>query len=261
MCTHSLKSHWPPLQTQVAGTVVANLVSVSQEIVIARRFRGPPNSANGGYACGVLAEGINGGAMITLRLPPPLDHPLTLTGDGAQSRLVDGNALMGEGAAAELDLEVPEAPSLTVATEAARHYPGFDFHPFEECFVCGPRRAEGDGLRIFPGRVDGGGPAAAPWTPHESLRGIDGLVDRRYVWSALDCPSYFGLHRLPMALLGRLTARIDRVPAVEERLIAMGWPLQVDGRKHHAGSALVSADGELLASATAVWIELGDLSA
>jgi len=51
------------------------------------------------------------------------------------------------------------------------------------------------------------------------------------------------------------------VPAAGERLIAMGWPLQVDGRKHHAGSALFSADGELLASAAAVWIELGDLTA
>jgi hypothetical protein len=36
----------------------------------------------------------------------------------------------------------------------------------------------------------------------------------------------------------------------------MAWRIALDGRKRHAGSALFTARGELLASARAVWIEL-----
>ena len=53
-----------------------------------------------------------------------------------------------------------------------------------------------------------------------------------------------GSMNAPMALLGRLTARIDRLPEVGERLVAIGWPMGVDGRKHFAGSALLDADGD-----------------
>jgi hypothetical protein len=229
---------------------------MNHEVVIDRRFRGPPNSANGGYACGVVAAGVEGDAVVTLRVPPPLDHAMTLSGDGSASRLLDGETLVGEASAADLELEVPTPPSLAEAADASRRYAGFDSHPFEECFVCGPNRDEGDGLRIFPGRLGVGGPSAAPWVPHHSLGTSEGLIDRRHVWAALDCPSYFGLERLPLALLGRLTARIDRVPAVGEQLIAMGWEIDVDGRKYHAGSALVTPDGEVLARGLAIWIEL-----
>lgn len=230
--------------------------AMNQEVVISHRFRGPPNSANGGYACGVVAAGIEGDAVVTLRLPPPLDHPMTLSSDGSESRLLDGEALVGEASTADLELDVPEAPSLEEAADASRRYAGFDFHPFEECFVCGPNRDEGDGLRIFPGRLLEGGPSVAPWAPHASLGTPEGLIDRRHVWAALDCPSYFGLDRLPLALLGRLTTQIDRVPRVGEQLISMGWEIDVDGRKHRAGSALVTPDGEVLARGLATWIEL-----
>ena len=45
-----------------------------QSIRIDRRFCGPPNSGNGGYVCGLLAAHIDGGAEITLRVPPPLEQ-------------------------------------------------------------------------------------------------------------------------------------------------------------------------------------------
>jgi hypothetical protein len=38
-----------------------------QTMTIARRFRGPPNSGNGGYVCGMLARHIAGAAEVTLR--------------------------------------------------------------------------------------------------------------------------------------------------------------------------------------------------
>jgi hypothetical protein len=76
------------------------------------------------------------------------------------------------------------------------------------------------------------------------------------VWSALDCPSYFALGTTPIAVLGRITAAIDRVPLVGEQLIAMGWPMGTDGRKLYSGSALATPAGEVLAKAATTWIEL-----
>jgi hypothetical protein len=225
-------------------------------ITIERRFCGPPQSANGGYAAGVVAEGVNGTAEVTLRLPPPLDTPMTLTGDWAESALMDGDHLVGEAIAAELDLAVPEPPSFDEATAASHRYVFADgSHLYPTCFVCGTDRTD-DGLHIFPGPVDRSDLVAAPWVPDASLGTTGEPIDPRYVWSALDCPSYFGLGSTPLALLGRLTARIDRVPVVGERLIAMGWPTGADGRKRYSGSALATAEGEIIARAAAIWIEL-----
>jgi hypothetical protein len=187
-----------------------------------------------------------------------LDRLMELVGDGEQSTLMDGDVLVAEAMATTLTLEVPPPPSLEAAVEASQRYVGFDDHLFESCFVCGPVRKPGDGLRIFPGAIEPKGLVAGPWTPDQSLVGDDGGVDLRYVWAALDCPSYFGLVPSPLALLGRLTAAIDRAPEVGEPLIAMGWAHRSDGRKHFCGSAIASADGEVIARADAIWIELRD---
>jgi hypothetical protein len=80
------------------------------------------------------------------------------------------------------------------------------------------------------------------------------------VWAALDCPSYFGLPSAPLALLGRLTASIEVLPEIGEPLVAIGWPIETEGRKYFAGSALANRDGEVLARAAATWIELEGLS-
>jgi len=229
---------------------------MSQEIVIDPRFRGPPNSANGGYACGVVGEGIDGIATATLRRPPPLDVPLSLVGDSEHVRLMDGEDLVGEAVPDSLDIVVPNGWDFDSAMAASKGYVGFADHPFPTCFVCGPDRTPGDGLRIFPGRLEGSAVVAAPWAPDESLAGAGGLVEPRHVWAALDCPSYFGLDDAPMALLGRLTARIDRLPEIGERLVAIGWPMGVEGRKHFAGSALRDADGDDIAAAQSTWIEI-----
>jgi hypothetical protein len=56
-------------------------------------------------------------------------------------------------------------------------------------------------------------------------------------------------------VLGRLTARVDRVPELGERCVVVAWPLGSDGRKHGAGTALYTDSGELLGLARALWIE------
>ena len=228
---------------------------MQRDIVIDRRFRGPPESANGGYAAGILAEGVDGTAVATLRSPPPLDTSLTLDGDGKTSHLVDGEDLIGEAEAAGLELAVPVPPSLPEAAAASQRFVVHE-HIFPGCFVCGPERQPGDGLRLFAGPVEGSDLVAAPWTPDTSLAADGEPIDRRYVWATLDCPSYFALEGAPYAVLGRITAAIDRVPTVGEQLIAMAWPMGDDGRKRYSGSALATPDGEIIARAKAVWIEL-----
>jgi hypothetical protein len=226
---------------------------VRETVIIERRFRGPPSSANGGYACGLLGTRLDGPAQVTLRSPPPLDTPLAIERDGARVLLRDGETLVAEAAPTVLELDVPPPPSVDEAAAAAARYPGFDAHPFPSCFVCGPAREPGDGLRIFPGRVEGRALAAAPWRVEEP-------VAPTLVWAALDCPSWFGFHALHefrgAALLGRLTAEIDGLPRAGETHVLSGWLLGVDGRKIRCGSALHDAGGRLLARALATWIQV-----
>jgi hypothetical protein len=151
------------------------------------RFNGPPHSANGGYACGLVAHLARGPVEVSLRLPPPLGRPLRaeVTPDGGV-RVHDDGALVVEAVPApqpHLDLEVPGGVDLEAAQVASRGYAGFDEHPFPTCWTCGPDRHEGDGLRIFTGpvatsawsqppgsRTTSSTPATAAWRPPISGR-------------------------------------------------------------------------------------------
>ena len=46
------------------------------DVLIARQFRGPPNSGNGGYVCGVLGREFDGPSTAILRAIVPLDTPM-----------------------------------------------------------------------------------------------------------------------------------------------------------------------------------------
>jgi hypothetical protein len=50
------------------------------------------------------------------------------------------------------------------------------------------------------------------------------------------------------------------MPEVGEPLVAIGWPIEVAGRKSFAGAALANREGEVLARAAATWIEIEGLS-
>jgi hypothetical protein len=58
------------------------------------------------------------------------------------------------------------------------------------------------------------------------------------------------------SLLAGLTAEIVEPVPAGEQVVALGWPVEADGRKHHTASALLGADGRLLARARALWITL-----
>lgn len=228
-----------------------------QERTIDTRFNGPPTSANGGYAAGVAASELEGTVTATLRRPPPLDTVLEARREGDRVSLVGADGeLIVEAEPASLDLDVPDPVDLETATEAATRYPAYDEHIFPRCFVCGPERERGDGLRIFSGPVeDVEGTWAAPWTPDASLARPDGTVHDEVVWAALDCPGYFAVGRGEIsAVLGRMTAAVEHPVRAGEPHVAMSWPLGTEGRKLFAGSAIATPDGRVLARARTTWI-------
>ncbi|HVU78436.1 MAG TPA: hypothetical protein VHC67_12695 [Gaiellaceae bacterium] len=213
-------------------------------IVVDRRFRGPRGSGNGGYCCGLFAAAHGGDVVeVTLRLPPPLETPLELR-DG---RILVGADVVAEVREAELGIEPPDPVAFGDARASETAY--LD-SPFPECFVCGHARGE-DALHIHPGPVAGRDVHAATW------RVAADAVGPEFVWAALDCPGAYATEALGRGavVLGRLTARVDRVPEAGEECVAVAWKLGSDGRKHGAGTALFTGSGELLGLARAVWIE------
>jgi hypothetical protein len=227
-------------------------------LTIARRFCGPPDSGNGGYTCGLVANALPGVVAVTLRRPPPLDQELQLVRTPEGVALLDGDATVAEGRRAELALEPPPCPGLAVAAEAAARYHGLEQHAFPSCFVCGTGRDPGDGLRIFAGDAGVDGLVAAPWKPGGDLADADGRVRPEFVWAALDCPGAWAwLAELERPLvLGRLTASLDRPLRAGRLYIVGGWRLGRTGRKHESGTAVWSADGTVCARAQATWIEI-----
>lgn len=230
------------------------------QIVIARRFCGPPDSGNGGYTCGRLAAFLGGPAEVTLRAPPPLETPLHVSCGDAGARLLAGEREIASARPLEGALApAPAAPSLAEVEAAAPNYEGFASHIFPGCFVCGPTRNVGGGLRIFAAPIPGKDVAACAWQPDESLSRDGRTVATEFIWAALDCPGAFGLRKPGLLMvLGRLAAQIVRVPKVGERCIVAGWPEGSEGRKHRAGTAIYAEDREPIARASEIWVEFAD---
>lgn len=237
---------------------------MDERVEIARRFRGPPDSAQGGYACGLVAERVEGPcAAVSLRAPPPLERPLLRRRrDDGTVALLDGERLVAEGASGDLALDVPDPVPLDVAREASAACPWVDRHPFPGCFGCGPERSQDEAVAIVMGPVPGRDDLfAATWTPLAEFAGDDdGAVAPLFVWAALDCPTAVPAvpADAPASVLGRLEGRLVAPvrPGVPHTVVA--WPLGHDGRKHRGGAAIHGADGELCAYSEGLWIELRD---
>lgn len=241
------------------------------DLTIPARFSGPPTSANGGYTAGllaqVLAEGPAAGGLpktpieVTLRKPPPMEVPIPVTS-------ADGTLVAGEEGAVVAEAKVydgelrPVAPAtFEEAAAAEASCPGLARHPFPRCFVCGPDRAEGDGLRIFPGQIgetdDGLLRVAATWTPGESVSDAPGLVSLPATWAALDCTGgWAGDLTERWMVLGRLTGMVHSLPAVGAPHVVVGEGRAIEGRKAFTATSLYDDAGTLLATAEHVWISV-----
>jgi len=238
----------------------------SDSMIIPAQFRGPIESGNGGYVCGRLASHLPGCAAVRLKAPPPLETELRVQASDSEAQLLQQSRVIAEAKVAELELSPPARPSFAEAREAAKSFAGFTRHPFPQCFVCGPERAAGDGLRIFPGPIGSEPVVAAPWIPDKALANGSGRIHEEYLWAALDCPGYFAV--VPMlesgkaAVLGEMCARMDAAVEPNTNYVVTGWSLGQEGRKRYAGSAIFSATGHVVAMAEATWIEVsGSVSA
>jgi hypothetical protein len=217
-------------------------------VTIDRRYRGPRTSANGGYAAGLLGARLGDAAEVTLRLPPPLERPLTVRREGDRLVLEDGDVLVAEATAGDPDVVPPAAPDADTAAAAGDGVGAWGPPDFAECFVCGVR-SDGTGLGIHPGPIPGRkGLVATTWVARD--------VTPEVVWAAIDCPGAYaaGDPDRGQMVLGRMTARVDRLPEDGERCVVVGWPLGEEGRKLFAGTALYGASGDVLAVARQVWI-------
>lgn len=244
-------------------------------MIVPARFNGPPDSANGGYAAGLVAQMVLGAdpatvvadraVRVTLRRPPPLETALRvdtdpatgavrITADPPAGTVPVADAPSGAVLVAEAepvvgpDLStgpVPPPVALADAEVAGTAYPGFTDHPFPGCYVCGPRHP--DGLRIFPGPTAPGRTAAPFVVP------ADRTVPT--VWAALDCPGgWTVLAPGRPYLLGRMSATVAALPDAGARCVVVGELVATSGRKAEVRTALYDPAGRLLAAAQATWI-------
>jgi hypothetical protein len=246
------------------------------ELIVPRRFCGPPDSGNGGWTAGALAALDDADAPddhcgswppieVSLRQPPPLDTPLDVTAEAGVTTASFGGAPIATAHRVDRVLAEVEPVDPDAAAAASSSYPGHTFHPFPTCFACGTAREEADGLRIFPGPVGEGADGhrvTAPWTPHPSLHeDWHTYVDEHprasvaVTWAALDCiGGWAGDLTERLMVLGRMTARIDDLPVIGEPHVVVGEGRGRDGRKTFTASTLYDADGRVVATAEHTWI-------
>jgi hypothetical protein len=243
------------------------------EIMVPRRFCGPPSSGNGGWSAGALAAVTVERAdhaepwpaiTVALHQPPPLDTELPVSTDDGWTLATYGGSIVGRARVAEHELPEVPAVSAEVARAATAAYRGFGAHPFPTCFTCGTGREEGDGLRIFPGDVpdDEQRRVAAPWTPHPSVAedwhtyqesARDASVP--VAWAALDCVGGWStdIEERPM-VLGTITLRLDSLPRIGEEHVVVGAMRGHEGRKTFTMATLYDSSGTVVATAEHVWI-------
>jgi hypothetical protein len=238
---------------------------VAERVVIDRRYRGLERVAQGGYSSGLLAGFLDGPARVKLRAPVPMERPLRVEVVPGGVELHGDAGVLAAASATELDLEPPERVTVAEAERASGSYPGHRHHPFPGCFCCGPDRAAGDGLRIFPGPLPGRDAVAAPWTPAADFADERGFVRPEVVWAAFDCPQLWALivsaprdssdHVVTAALETELRGPVQ----TGARHSVLAWPIGGEGRRLSAGAALLTEAGEAVAVSrqTAVIAEAG----
>jgi len=172
--------------------------------------------------------------------------------------------LVATGSPASVDIEIPQPPDFNAASAASARYRGFESHFYPGCFVCGPERGHGDGLRIFAGPVEPGkgpdGTVAASWIPDESLADSSGKISAEYLWAVLDCPGAYSFPEPESGtiLLGELCVDIRGSVVADEKCVLIGWEIKQDGRKHYTGTALFGESGSCRAVGYATWFEVPD---
>lgn len=237
-------------------------MTTTTTVVVPETHVGPPSMGHGGYVAGLLAPRIPGAAQVTLRRATPVGVPLSLVDDGTgRWELRDGDDLVAEAEPADLDLDVPPVPTVEAARAAETGSPsrwnGQGVHPI--CFGCGLAREDdlGLGLGVGPVEVDGTRQVAAVWRPPARFAEDDGIVDPHIVLAALDCPGAMAwiAENTFAGLLGRIVAEQAGPVRAGVDHVVTAWRIERDGRKLFSGTALATADGEVLARTRQTWFE------
>ena len=238
-----------------------------RDVVVEERFRGPPQSGNGGYVGGLFSKTIDssgrGDVEVTLRSPIPLDKRMQVTrqNDGTAA-IMDGETLIAEVKPVQWEMEVPAPPEWEEIKAAAPKSLAFKpnindllpgqtgFHPI--CFCCGVEHDSG--LQVCVAPI--GNQVAAVWETKESWGLSDGLLPIEFLWTAMDCPGQFAYMEqgIRTGMLGRITAAVIERPSAGETLLVSAWTIVVEGKKHFAGSAIFDRSGKLYCKAKTIWI-------
>lgn len=231
---------------------------------IESKYNGPPGSGNGGYVAGLLASYHDVSCVrVRLHKPPPLETQMGIVRDGDRLWLEHQEEIVAQSVESSLDLEVPSIPSYALAKEASQSYPGFERHAFPYCYVCGPKRKESDGLRLFTGLGSTGDYVAAPFYTFDELYNADGQMTIETVYAALDCPGAYAITQIDeekVLVLGEILVDIIEPIHKGDKLIVMGWHLGKDRKKNFSGTAIINQAGDIKAKAKATWIEIDPLT-
>lgn len=232
-------------------------------ITIESHHNGPPGSAHGGVAAGLLAALVDADrAVIRFHSPPPVGEALLRVPNpsGSVDVFAGSRRVATVTAGPPLDVEPftrLDAHDVSIAEATWLEYCD-GHHPFPTCFGCGPDRT--DGLGLTPGAVAGSSVHATSWTPSH-----DGPVPSWLVWAALDCPS--GGPAVAAVPAGSAVVTGQLAVDIREQLSG-GEPYQIisrctarSGRKMTTQAAIVDRAGRNVAVAEATWIAISSESA
>lgn len=226
---------------------------MSDAITVAKRFRGPLRSGNGGVSAGLAAQFLDGPVTVRIRQPPPIEVPLDVRAGESVQVLHDGEVVL-EAKSASHPVTPPVNAEALSRTFERGILPVAENHPAPECFVCGRRS---DGLRIAPHHLPGTDLWATVWEADASVSSDGVTVNDHIVWGVLDCPAGFavagaGIQKLEwFPALTDLTVALRQPVPVGQQLAVMGWMIDQDDRRINGGTAILDQDGGLLASAYA----------
>jgi hypothetical protein len=199
----------------------------------------------------VVASVLEGPTAVSLRRPVPLDRELALRheDDGKVCAFADEELIVEAVPATPLLAWEGALVGIEEARAARDRYAAPLDGEFGHCFVCG--RSRHDGFDVFTGPVEGADLVASPWTPPAWAGDTDGTVRPEFVWAALDCPGYFALHGgdTTVAYLARQQVEIVAPIHIDVEYVVIGRPLERSGRKGISATAVLDADGAVLAHA------------
>ena len=175
-------------QARVACVPVSPTATTTT-VVLERRFNGPPGTANGGYACGIVARHVDGPAHVSLRRPVPARPRARARAPRRRPRHPprrgDADRRGRPRAAARRPRAAAPAERSRRRARPPPRAPPPGRRRSTTCWVCSHRAPTGSAW------------CSARWRARPELTGAvltragdGGELAPEIVWAALDCPSY-----------------------------------------------------------------------